>query len=407
MATQISGIEETTPSLSGRAWLTLFAAFMVLTFAFATALFCWPALYRPLSKAFGWNFASTNLGGSIVLFLIGVLSPAIGFLADRFTPKAVILAGTSTIALALFLLSTIHSLTQYYAYCFLLGLGVSAVSIVPCSVLIGPYFSRWRGTVVGVVNAGIGLGGFLAPRVSASQIVQRGIPGTFLVLAASMAIPFLAVLFLVRSRKRAAVAATNRMPSVGELARMPMFWLFGLALFLSAHAMLGVQQNLISSMTGAHVLPKEAAFVLAIALAAASPGKIISGIIADKMSARAGMICSVFCVAAGIAALLNTSPHSNGMYYVAVIFGLGYGGVFNAVPTLVFERFGTHQVGKSLGLFYLFFGLGTASGGELAGHLFDLTRRWDVPFRVDLALACVSLLILLVSGKLTAKQARS
>jgi len=192
-----------------------------------------------------------------------------------------------------------------------------------------------------------------------------------------------------------------------ELARMPMFWIFGIALFFSAHAMLGVQQNLISYLTGAHVSAKEAALILAIALAAAAPGKLISGILADRVNARAGMIFSVICVALGVLALLNTAPQSEMIYWLAIVFGLGYGGIFNAAPTIIFEYFGTHQVGKALGLFYVFFGLGTASGGELAGYLFDETRRWSVPFTVDLGLACVGLLLLLVSARQTSAAAVS
>jgi MFS family permease len=183
-----------------------------------------------------------------------------------------------------------------------------------------------------------------------------------------------------------------------ELARMPMFWIFGIALFFSAHAMLGVQQNLISYLTGAHVSAKEAASILAIALAAAAPGKIIAGVLADRVDARAGMIFSVICVGLGILGLLNTAPKSDLIVWIGIVFGLGYGGIFNAAPTIIFENFGTHQVGKALGLFYVFFGLGTASGGELAGYLFDETHRWSVPFTVDLALACVGLLLLLVSA---------
>ncbi len=398
MSTLTSPIQQTSTS---RAVLTIVAAFAVVSFAFAPALFCWPALYRPLAKTFGWNFASANLGGSIVLLLIGILSPAIGILADRFTPKAVILGGISTVAAGLALLSSVNSLPAYYACCFLLGLGVSAVSIVPCSVLIGPSISRWPGTVVGVINAGIGLGGYLAPRFTAAQILQRGIPGTFLALAASMAVPFLLVLLLVRDWQRPRSAAASDTPSLRDLVRMPMFWLYGLALFLCAHAMLGVQQNLISSLTGAHVAPKDAASILSIALVAAVPGKILSGILADRASARSSILASIFCVALGIALLLRTQPQSHDMYSVAFVFGLGYGGIFNAVPTLVFERFGTHRIGKSLGLFYLFFGLGTASGGELAGHLFDRTRDWTVPFQVDLVLATLSLVLLLATRRLT------
>ncbi len=392
----------TSKPLTLRNWLTLFTSFVILTIAFAFGLFCWPALYRPLTKAWGWSFASANAGGSIVLFLIGVCSPFVGTLVDRFRPKRVILGGTLIVAIALALLSTIHSLEQYYAFCFLLGIGASAVSILPTSILIGPFFSRWRGLAVGFINAGIGLGGFIAPRLATAEIAKRGIPGTFLVLSACMAIPFVLTLIVVKNDEVPVLRSSSQhVPTLPELARMRMFWIFGVALFFSAHAMLGVQQNLISYLTGAHVSPKEAALILAIALAAAAPGKLISGILADRMNARAGMIFSVVCVALGVLALLNTPPQSSMVYWLAIVFGLGYGGIFNAAPTVIFEFFGTHQVGKALGLFYVFFGLGTASGGEVAGYLFDETHRWSVPFTVDLALSCVGLLLLLVSARQT------
>jgi MFS transporter, OFA family, oxalate/formate antiporter len=396
--------EEHVPAqpLTIRTWLTLFTSFVILTIAFAFGLFCWPAIYRPLTRAYGWTFAQANAGGSIILFLIGILSPFVGTLVDKFKPKRVILGGTLVIAVALTLLSTIHSRPQYYAFCFLLGIGASAVSILPTSILIGPFFSRWRGLAVGFINAGIGLGGYIAPRLATAQIAQRGLSRMFLVLAACMAIPFLLTLIIVDNHASPRIQTTSAtVPTMPQLARMPMFWIFGIALFFSAHAMLGVQQNLISYLTGAHVSAKEAALILAIALAAAAPGKLISGVLADRVNARAGMIFSIICVALGVLALLNTAPNSTLIYSLAIVFGLGYGGIFNAAPTIIFEYFGTHQVGKALGLFYVFFGLGTASGGELAGYLFDETRRWSVPFTVDLALACVGLLLLLVSGRQT------
>jgi MFS family permease len=388
--------------LSVRAWLTLFTAFMVLTVAFAFSIFCWPAVYRPLVKAFGWNFASANAGGAIVLLLIGLLSPFVGMAIDRFKPKAVILTGTALSALALALLSTIHSMTQYYAFCVILGMGASAASIIATSILIGPYFSRWRGLAVGFINAGIGLGGYIAPRLTTKLILERGIPGMFLILSACMAIPFVLTLLIVRDADTPiAKSPAGRVPTASELIRMPMFWIFGASLFCCAHAMLGVQQNLISYLTGEHVAPKDAALALAVALAAAAPGKLISGILADRISARAGMIFSVVCVALGILALLNTPPQSGLIYWLAIVFGMGYGGIFNASPTIVFEFFGTHQVGKALGLFYIFFGLGTSSGGELAGHLFDETHNWSVPFTVDLCMAVASLALVLAARRQT------
>ena len=182
---------------------------------------------------------------------------------------------------------------------------------------------------------------------------------------------------------------------------MPMFWVFGVTLFFTAHAMLAIQQNLILYLRGEGVSPDRAAFALSITLAAAAIGKLVSGVLADRVSARAGVIFGVVSVALGILALLTTPAESAMIYFMALVFGSGYGGIFNAAPTIVFERFGTHQVGKSLGLFYVFFGLGTASGGVLAGYLFDRTHSYTVPFSLDLAIACTALVLLLASGRQT------
>lgn len=53
-------------------------------------------------------FSSANAGGSIVLFLTGVLSPFAGARVDKFKPKRAILGGIFIVAVARALLSTIH-----------------------------------------------------------------------------------------------------------------------------------------------------------------------------------------------------------------------------------------------------------------------------------------------------------
>src|SRR5919197_1131594 len=91
-------IQTAAPALDRRppvrqAFPVLLAAFTILFVAFSFGLFSLPVFYPVLTKAFGWNRAQAAGGGSIVLLLIGVLGPLIGKLADRFTPKAIALAG--------------------------------------------------------------------------------------------------------------------------------------------------------------------------------------------------------------------------------------------------------------------------------------------------------------------------
>jgi MFS family permease len=250
------------------------------------------------------------------------------------------------------------------------------------------------------VNAGIGLGGF-APKITAAEIARHGIAGAFLFLASCIAIPLFMTLLIVKDEERRAPHAAAHPPSARDLARMPMFWIFGMGLFLTAHAMLGVQQNLVLYLTGEGIAMEHAASVLTTALLAAAVGKLISGVLADRFSARAGLLFSICCVGLGILALLQTSAQSSFVSACAIVFGMGYGGIFNASPTIVFEYFGTHQVGRALGLFYIFFGLGTASGGVLAGYLFDLTRSYSTPFVLDLVLAACALLLILLTSRAT------
>ncbi|MBV8732682.1 MAG: MFS transporter [Acidobacteriia bacterium] len=393
-----------------RRWLALVASFTTLAIAFSFGLFSLPAFYPVLIRQFGWSHAAAAAGGSIVLLLIGTFSPVTGWLVDRYSPKTVLLGGVFTVAMALILLSGAQTLTTYYAFCLLLGIGTSAVSILPNSILIAPWFTRGRASAVGLINAGIGLGG-VAPLLATSQFERRGIGGTFLFLAFWMAIPLLLILFLVpRGHTKASrgdspqlgsfVQPAGPVPRPSELVRMPLFWIFGFSVFFAAHSMVAVQQNLVLYLRGQHISAGRAALALSFAVWSSAPGKILSGAISDRFSARWGVVFSVVCIGLGITTLLTIPPSSDLIFLFAVIFGLGYGGIFNATPAIVFEYFGARGVGAVMGMFLIFFGLGTSSGGLLAGYLFDRTHRYSVPFTLDLALAAAALLLLLAAGNL-------
>ena len=381
----------------------LAASFTILMVAFSFALFSLPIFYPFLRRTYGWSAAQASAGGSIVLLLIGVLGPVIGRLTDRFTPKTVLLAGMCIGAAALALLSTIAGLPQYYAFCVLFGIGTAAVSLVPTSMLIAPWFSTKRGLAVGVINAGVGVAGFIAPNLTRKLIEQWSMSYAFLALAAFMAIPFLATVVLVRGSSRpAAAGARHSLTNAGAVIRTPMFWMFGLGLFFAAHTLTGIQQHLALYMTGHGLTPASAAFALSMLLGASAVGKVGGGAIADKYSSRVSLLWSVVCLAAGIGGLLAVAPDSPIVYWSAAMFGLGYGGVFNAPPLIAFEHFGIEKVGTILGLYMMFFGVGTSSGGLISGMIFDRTRNYANSFTVDLLSCGVAFLLLFAAGRVRA-----
>ncbi|HTR37078.1 MAG TPA: MFS transporter [Bryobacteraceae bacterium] len=400
--------------VTARQWLGVVATFLVLALPFSFAIFSLTTFYDSFAIAFHWSRTNAVTGNSIILLLIGVLSPFIGKAVDALSAKTVILAGCLLTSLGFALLSTLKgSLAEYYLYCALLGLSGCASSILANSILIGPWFERSRGLMVGIINGGIGVGGFMAPRLIAKllpatrseSVLASGISHAFLVLAGLMLIPFVTTLLVVTNETRKRTAGLNvKVPTTGELLRMPMFWAFGVSLFCAAHAMVGVQNPMVLYFISEGLTRPSGAAILSIALGSAFFGKVISGILADKISARAAVIFSIVCVFLGILGLLATPAHSAAIDWVAVVFGLGYGGIFNAVPVIVFENFGTHKVGSSLGWLYVFFGLGTATGPELAAQIVDTTHSWSVAHAVDLAIVAVALLLALATGRLTRRR---
>ena len=384
----------------------LVVAFTVLAVAFCAGRFSLPVFYAVFAdpKKFGWSHAAAAGGGSVVLLLIGVLGPLVGWLADKYSPKIVILGGCVTSAAAMALMSTTQTVGEWYAFCTLLGVGIAASSLVTASMLIAPWFPRQRGLAIGVINAGVGLGGYVFPKLATKLIAQRGYSEAFLMLSTALAIPLLVTLVLA-PRRGAAEAGGSRsrhtLAGAGEVLSNPVFWIFGAGLFFAAHTLMGVQENLVLYLRGQGVKPPDAAQALSTLLGASAFGKLLGGAAADRFSSRVSMMLATSCLILGCCGLLVADPKSAAVYITAAVFGLGYGGIFNAPSIIAFEYFGTERVGTILGLFMLFFGLGTSSGGVVAGAIYDSTHRYSTAFTVDLLSCLLAFVLFTALGRKT------
>jgi len=374
----------------------------VLAIAFCAGRFSLPVFYPVFAnpKSFGWSHSEVVGGGSVVLLLIGLLGPLIGWLADRYSPKAVIMVGCVTCAGALALLATTTTLAQWYLFCTFLGIGIAAASLVPASMLIAPWFTKQRGLAVGVINAGVGLGGYVFPKLSTGLIAQHGASQAFLLLSAALAIPFIVTLVLApKSPASQSNQARHTLANAGGLLSNATFWIFGVSLFFAAHTLMGVQENLVLYLRGAGVTPANAAQALSTLLGASAFGKLIGGAAADRFSSRISMLFATSCLILGVCGLLAVDARSSAVYLAAAIFGLGYGGIFNAPSIIAFEYFGTQRVGTILGFFMMFFGLGTSSGGVVSGAIFDATHHYSTAFGVDLLSCLLAFVLFLAVGR--------
>jgi OFA family oxalate/formate antiporter-like MFS transporter len=172
-----------------------------------------------------------------------------------------------------------------------------------------------------------------------------------------------------------------------------------MSVFFAAHTQTGIQENLTLYLTGQGVSSTNAAFALSVLLGASAFGKLLGGAVADRFSTRVSLLMSNLWLVLGIAGLFAVDPRSSVIYAIAALFGLGFGGIFNAPSLIAFEYFGTEKVGTILGSFMMFFGLGTSSGSLLAGAIYDQTHRYTAAFTVDLLSCFLAFVLLFAVGR--------
>jgi MFS family permease len=118
---------------------------------------------KPLVAEFGWERGNTAFAYTAGSGAVGLGGIVMGWMADRFSTRPVVLFGSVMLGLSLLLLSYLKTLWQLYLfYCILGGLGFAALN-VPIITNVGQWFSRNKGLALGIISAGGALGQGLVP----------------------------------------------------------------------------------------------------------------------------------------------------------------------------------------------------------------------------------------------------
>ena len=106
-------------------WHVAAAAFVGVMVSFAPIVpYTFSLFLNPLHAAFGWQREAIAGTFAVAAITVAVVSPGIGVLLDRFSPRRIILPSILVFALALASLSRLGpSIQRFYLTYFILGLG--------------------------------------------------------------------------------------------------------------------------------------------------------------------------------------------------------------------------------------------------------------------------------------------
>ncbi len=123
-------------------WWIVLSCFIIGLYVSGIVHFGFTAFFEPLIKEFGWSYTQISFAKSLRGLEMSVFAPLLGFLADRYGSRKLILCGTITVGLGLILLSMTQSLAMFYASFLLLSFGAGGCTAVVLMTAVANWFSK-------------------------------------------------------------------------------------------------------------------------------------------------------------------------------------------------------------------------------------------------------------------------
>lgn len=384
--------------LKNRWWIVAASVLGLLAGNGPTMQFTMGTLLPPVTREFGWTRGAVSSAMVAGLWMTALATPFFGRLVDRFGIRAVALPAIVLFALATAAVGMVPAspwaFTALYA---LMGIGAAAQTPLIYSKAISSRFDHQRGLALGIAIAGVGLGAALVPRYVQALVEHAGWRAAYAGLGALillLALP--AVAFFVgrpgaapASKSPAAAGLTGR-----EAVRTTRFWTMSFSFGIVSGTTGGVVSHMVPFLADRGIPAATATTVLGISGTALIAGRILSGLILDRVHARCVASCFFLLPLLGIVVLLvagNARDASAG----ALLIGLGLGAEVDLMGYLVSRYLGMRAFGEIYGYLFSIFLIGAGLGPLVMGFCYDRTGSYRltlISFAVALAFAVLPML---------------
>ena len=333
---------------------------------------------QPMSEAMGWSRTGISSAAFLNFLCMGAGGFFWGALSDRFGTRLAVLAGGGLLGLGLALASQATTLLQFQ---LLYGavVGFAAASLfTPLTATATRWFTQNRSLAVSLVTAGASAGVMIMGPVAGLLIATYDWRTAMLVLGGLVGAVVVPASLLLRepaaspsaSTLGTAVGADGAQLNVAQALRTPQFIAIGLTFFACCATHSGPIFHMVSHAMDHGVAPLAAATVMSAASLASLSGKILCGLVADRVGVKRVLVGGLALQAVAVNFFMFTADLAS-FYAVATVFGLAYGGVMPLYAVLLREYFGARLMGTLLGAAGLLSTLGMALGPPIGGMLFD------------------------------------
>ena len=389
-------------------WVIFVCCFVMVMVALGFCSSCRSLYLAAITENMGIPRSLYSITDSCRYVVVAVMNLLFGTIVQRRSPRKLVAYGFLALIISCLLYSfATHVFVFYIGGCFL-GLGLAWTTTTMVGYFVEKWFTKSKGTIMGIILASNGIGAAVASQVLSPMIYNAAGDGwrsSYLFTAALLTVVGVVVVFLLRDKPEEkgleplgqnAVAKAKRGAkwegiSAKEAFSRPYTYLAFVCVFLAGFCLQACSGCASAHMKDIGFDPTLIANVLSIHSLLLAGAKMLTGISFDRFGLRVTLlICNVFSVLA-LLVLAFMSPESAAMPYVysfAIAFGLPLETVM--LPLIASDLYGQKDYSKLMGIFVSVNTMGYFFGSPAINLVYDKLGTYVPAFYGGIAVMLVS-----------------
>lgn len=366
--------------------------------------------YTPLSEALGIGRAAVTFHATISGLLTGLLGPLMVRLTDRFPVKWIVCFGATMCALSFFLMIIAKSAWMLNLCGVIRGIGDSCFFMPIITLILGNWFKKNLGSVMGIVMAFSGIVGAAMSPILAKIIVNYGYQtalafcGAFVVLTTY---PLSGTVLKLKPESREPEERTSaRAASAADSARLvnrfsyasPVFYCLVGMTFLSVFV-IGLTSHISGIGENLGVGSEIGATMISAAMIGNIFSKFAAGFCSDKIGSVKTFALTFLVATSGCAFMLITRTTSF-LLVASFLYGTIYAVTAIGLPSIVRLVYGNRQYGRAFSIISMVSVVAPSVSMFVIGFLYDVAGNYALAIKICGGSALGALALWLLAVKL-------
>ena len=373
-----------------RGWWVVSAPFLAAALGTGAGQYGFGIFIEPLEQTFGWS--RSQISASLSFTAVGsLMAPMLGRFIDRYGARPVMAGSLALVALSFVLRPMMTELWHWYALSLLQYAGYTGGSMLPAGKLVGLWFRRTRGRVMGITAMGNNFGGLVFPPLMGWMLLLMSWQATYVALGVMTLLLLAYTIITVRDsptdrdlENGASELEVQGAPpvigrTVGQALRDRSFYAIAVAVTLGTFTYSAIIPQIIPHLLDGGTTLAIASIVLSLYAIAGMVGKFIMGLVAERVTSRYALMLNFVGQAVFLIAMIR-ADNPMVMWTAVPLLGI-FNGAFGALFQLVVQdAFGIRYFGSIMGLINFATLVSFFFGPILAGVSYDVTGSYTLAF---------------------------